>query len=62
MNNIALLIDMFSQLTDKNSRKAISEIAISMLAEVSSDRLKTIQTALIEKYENSKNGLYLAII
>ena len=62
VNNISLLIDMFSQLTDKNSRKAISEIAISMLAEVSSDRLKTIQTALIEKYENSKNGLYLAII
>lgn len=51
VNNICLLIDMFGQLTDKRSRQVLSEITASLLAEVSRERLESMQKALIEKYD-----------
>ena len=61
-NNLCLLIDMFAQYTDTNSRRVLSEITMNLLSETPLDRLKQIKVALQEKYSGSRNKLYLAIV
>ena len=61
VNNICLLIDMFSKYRDPRSKQAVSEIAMCLLSEVSSSKLNEIKAALFERYSGLQNKLYLAI-
>lgn len=61
VNNICLLIDIFSRYRDTKSKQAVSEIAMCLLSEVSNSKLNEIKAALAERYLGSENKLYLAI-
>lgn len=61
VNNICLLIDLYSQYTDTRSRVVIIGLTQNILYEVPDYKLIETKSALNDKYINSSNKLYLAI-
>lgn len=61
VNNISLLIDLYARYTDTRSRIMLTSITQNLLSEVPEPKLYEIKVALKEKYEGTRNKLYLSI-
>lgn len=61
VNNICLLLELFSQYTDEKSRLAISSMTFHLLEETTVENREEILDALKVKYDGTSNKLYLAI-
>ena len=57
INNIVLLIDLFSSLHDNLSRASLMQLVIGLLAELPLERVKMIQTALKSRNLGKSNAL-----
>lgn len=61
VNNICLMLDLYSQYTDRESRSAIVEMSTTIIEEIPDYKAKEIRIALRERYGGSNNKLYKII-
>lgn len=62
VSNICLLIDLYSQYTDKKNRSILVTLTTNLLSCLSDYELVEIKAALKLKYDGSSNKLYKAIV
>ena len=62
VNNICLMVDLYSQYTDASSRTVLVDMCFRMLSEIRIERIEEIRHALKTRYGSSNNGLYRSIM
>lgn len=62
VNNICLLLDLYSQYSDGDSRRHLVSLAVHLLDETTPENKLEIQSALKAKYLGSQNALYLTLM